>query len=128
MALLLALAAAAGYLGWKYALPWWKTKPPAASGGELQVHVLDVGPIDGDSILIVSPAGKTVLIDAGDLGKDKVVLDALKRYKIQQLDYFIATPDIDNASVASIDTIRAWACGERTTWPRTAPNAGTSST
>ena len=46
---------------------------------------------DGDSILIISPSGKTVLIDAGDTGKEKVVLEALKRYKVQQLDYFIAT-------------------------------------
>jgi competence protein ComEC len=81
----------AGYAGWKYVLPWWKTKPPPASGGELQVHVLDVGPGEGDSILITSPGGKSVLIDAGDTGKGKVVLEALKRYNVQQLDYFIAT-------------------------------------
>src|SRR6185295_2772782 len=43
------------------------------------------------SILIISPGGKSVLIDAGDTGKGKVVLDALKRYNVQQLDYFIAT-------------------------------------
>ena len=80
-----------GYIGYKYALPWWRTKPPPASGGELQVHVLDVGPVNGDSILIISPAGKAVLIDAGDTGKGKIVLDALKRYNVQQLDYFIGT-------------------------------------
>lgn len=82
---------AAGYAGWKYVLPWWKTKPPPASGGELQVHILDVGPINGDSILIISPTGKAVLIDAGDSGKGKVVLEALKRHNVQQLDYLIAT-------------------------------------
>ncbi len=90
-AILVVLLVAAGFAGWKYVLPWWKTKPPPPSGGELQVHVLDVGPINGDSILIISPAGKTVLVDAGDAGKGKVVLDALKRYNVQQLDYFIAT-------------------------------------
>ena len=89
--MLVVVLGAAGYVGWKYALPWWKTKPPAASGGELKVHVLDVGPANGDSILIISPAGKTVLIDAGDTGKGKAVLEALKRYNIQQLDYFIGT-------------------------------------
>src|SRR5207302_1796993 len=46
---------------------------------------------EGDSILIISPAGKSVLIDAGDAGKGKVVLDALKRYKVERLDYFVAT-------------------------------------
>lgn len=81
----------AGYAGWKYVLPWWKTTPPPPSGGELQIHILDVGPINGDSILIISPAGKSVLIDAGDSGKGKIVLEALKRYGVQQLDYFIGT-------------------------------------
>jgi competence protein ComEC len=91
IAVLVVIIGAGGYLGYKYALPWWRTKPPPASGGELQVHVLDVGPVNGDSILIISPAGKAVLIDAGDTGKGKIVLEALKRYNVQQLDYFIGT-------------------------------------
>jgi competence protein ComEC len=82
---------AAAFVGVKYVRPWWKLQPPPASGGELQVHVLDVGPGEGDSILIISPTGKSVLVDAGDKGKGKAVLDALKRYNVQQLDYFIAT-------------------------------------
>ncbi|HKO99743.1 MAG TPA: ComEC/Rec2 family competence protein [Pyrinomonadaceae bacterium] len=90
-AVLVVVLSAAGYLGWKYALPWWRTQPPAASGKELRVHVLDVGPVNGDSVLIVAPSGKTVLIDAGDTSKGKLVLEALKRNNIQQLDYFIAT-------------------------------------
>ena len=91
IAVLALVIGVAGYAGWKYVLPWWKTKPPPPSGGELQVHILDVGPINGDSILIISPAGKSVLIDAGDSGKGKIVLEALKRYGVQQLDYFIGT-------------------------------------
>ena len=88
----LVLVLAAGIVGFlKFGLPWWKTRLPTPSGGELQVHVLDVGPVEGDSILIISPTGKSVLIDAGDRGKGKVVLDALKRYKVEKLDYFIAT-------------------------------------
>jgi beta-lactamase superfamily II metal-dependent hydrolase len=80
-----------GYVGWKYVLPWWRTQPPPASGAELTIRILDVGPINGDSILITSPAGKTVLIDAGDTAKGKAVVEALKRNNVQQLDYFIAT-------------------------------------
>jgi len=91
IAVLLAVALAGAFVAWKYVLPWWRTQPPPASGGELTVRVLDVGPINGDSILISSPAGKTVLIDAGDTTKGKAVVDALKRNNIQQLDYFIAT-------------------------------------
>ena len=91
IAVLAVVLVAAGVVGWKYVWPRWKLRPPPASGGELQVHVLDVGPVEGDSILIISPAGKSVLIDAGDSGKGKVIIDALKRYNVQQLDYFIAT-------------------------------------
>ena len=92
---------AAVYFGKDFAVNWWKTKPPPPSGDELQVHVLDVGPVNGDSILIISPAGKTVLVDAGDAGKGKVILDALKRYNVKQLDYFIAThPHPDHMGAA----------------------------
>src|SRR6266542_770761 len=91
IAVLVIVVAAATFVFFKWGLPWLRTRPPKASGGELQVHVLDVGPIEGDSILIISPTGKSVLIDAGDAGKGKVVLDALKRYKVDHLDYFIAT-------------------------------------
>lgn len=101
LAVLVAVMAAAGYAGWRFVLPWWRTQPPPASGAELKVFVLDVGPVNGDSILIVSPTGKTVLIDAGDTGKGKVVLEALKRNNIQQLDYFFVThPHPDHMGAA----------------------------
>ncbi len=90
IAVLVLLLGAGTFAFVKWGLPWWRTRPPKPTG-ELQVHVIDVGPIEGDSILIVSPTGKSVLIDAGDAGKGKVVLDALKRYKVDRLDYFIAT-------------------------------------
>jgi beta-lactamase superfamily II metal-dependent hydrolase len=90
IAVLVLLLAGGTFAFVKWGLPWWRTRPPKPSG-ELQVHVLDVGPIEGDSILIISPTGKSVLIDAGDAGKGKIVLEALKRYKVDHLDYFIAT-------------------------------------
>ncbi len=91
IAVLIVVVAVAGYAGWRYALPWWRTKPPPASGGELRVHFLDVGPVNGDAVLVVSPSGKTMLIDSGDTGKGKAILAALQRYNVQQLDYFVAT-------------------------------------
>ena len=100
IAVLVLLLGAGGFGFWKYGLPWLRSRPPKPSG-ELQIHVLDVGPIEGDSILIISPGGKSVLIDAGDAGKGKVVLDALKRYKVERLDYFIAThPHPDHIGAA----------------------------
>jgi beta-lactamase superfamily II metal-dependent hydrolase len=98
---LLLIGLAAGGVVWKFDLiKWWHARPPKPTG-ELQVHVLDVGPGEGDSILIVSPTGKSVLIDAGDAGKGKVILEALKRYKIEQLDYFVAThPHPDHIGAA----------------------------
>ena len=90
IAVLVLILGAGGAAFWKFGLPWWRSRAPKPTG-ELQVHVLDVGPIEGDSILIIAPGGKSVLIDAGDAGKGKVVLDALKRYKVERLDYFIAT-------------------------------------
>lgn len=100
IAVLLLLMGGGTFAFVKWGLPWWRSRPPKPTG-ELKVYVLDVGPIEGDSILIVSPTGKSVLIDAGDAGKGKVVLDALKRYKIERLDYFIAThPHPDHIGAA----------------------------
>jgi beta-lactamase superfamily II metal-dependent hydrolase len=100
----LVVGSVAGFFGWQ----WYKQRqPPAPSGKELRIFVLDVGPTDGDSILIVSPEDKTVLIDAGDVGRGKKALEALKKIGIQRIDYFIAThshadhvggaPDVLNA-------------------------------
>jgi competence protein ComEC len=93
--ILIALAVAAvilivaGLLLFKY----WKKKEqaqtPAPSGDELQVHVLNVG--QGDSILIIAPGGKVVLVDAGVPGSGKVVLDAMKRYNVDHIDLMVAT-------------------------------------
>lgn len=91
VAVLLLVVAGSGAAYWKWVRPWLQQQPPPASGGELIVRILDVGPVNGDSILISSPAGKTVLIDAGDTTKGKAVVEALKRHNVQQVDYFIVT-------------------------------------
>jgi beta-lactamase superfamily II metal-dependent hydrolase len=88
---LLVVIAGSGVAYWKWVRPWLQQQPPPASGGELVVRILDVGPVNGDSILISSPAGKTILIDAGDTTRGKAVVDALKRHNLQQIDYFIVT-------------------------------------
>ncbi|HYG81653.1 MAG TPA: MBL fold metallo-hydrolase, partial [Pyrinomonadaceae bacterium] len=89
IAVLVAALGAFGFVGYKYILPWWNKRPPEPSGKELRVYVLDVG--QGDSILILSPEGKTVLVDAGDEKNGKRVAEALKAKGVQQIDYFVAT-------------------------------------
>jgi competence protein ComEC len=100
IALLALIAGAGGAVWWKWGRAWWQSQPPKPTG-ELKIAVLDVGPVEGDSILIIAPGGKSVLIDAGDAGKGKVVLEALKRHKVEKLDYFIAThPHPDHIGAA----------------------------
>ncbi len=96
----LSLAAVAAGIGY---FKFYRPKGPQlprASGGVLQVHVLNVG--QGDAILIIAPGGKTALVDAGDANAGKTVRDALARYSVQQLDYFVAThPHPDHIGGAS---------------------------
>jgi competence protein ComEC len=122
----LAVVIGAAAIAWlKVGLPWWRMKPPPPSGGELQIHVLDVGPIEGDAILIISPAGKAALIDAGDAGKGKVVLDALRRYGVKQIDYFIAThphPDHLGGAAEVIKAIKVLAVIDNGLGPAVPPD------
>lgn len=88
MVLLIAVVALAA--GGFFFYRWYKKQgPPPPSGKPMQVHVFDVG--QGDSILIISPTGKTVLIGAGDKGRGAEILDKLHSYDVTQLDYFVAT-------------------------------------
>lgn len=109
---LLAVAAGIGYF--KFYRPKGP-QLPRASGGVLQVHILNVG--QGDAILIIAPGGKSALVDAGDATAAKTVRDALTRYGVQQLDYFVAThphPDhIGGASdvIKSIKVLNVLDCG-----------------
>lgn len=72
-------------------------KPPAGARAEdeLRIHFLDVG--QGDGALLVSPAGKSVLVDAGPTEADRVVLDALRREGVGRLDLVLLThPHLDH--------------------------------
>jgi competence protein ComEC len=90
LAVLAIILGAVGLASYKFGLLWWKKRDaPPPSGKELQVHVLDVG--QGDSILIISPGGQAVLIDAGDEKNGKTVVEALRRYGVTKIDCFIAT-------------------------------------
>jgi len=63
--------------------------------GNMTVHFIDVG--QGGSQLIISPAGKTILIDAGNNDKEQVVTDYLKKENVKKVDILIGThPDADH--------------------------------
>jgi beta-lactamase superfamily II metal-dependent hydrolase len=62
---------------------------PFVTQGRLQVYTLDVG--QGDSALIVTPEGKSVLIDAGPPQAGDEVVAALRKKNIQSLDLAVAT-------------------------------------
>jgi len=69
----------------------------------LEVHIIDVG--QGDSTLIVSPFGKTVLVDTGTGTKaTSAVLPYLASLGITDLDYIVATHyDMDH--IGGIDEV-----------------------
>lgn len=63
--------------------------PPSAhlANGSLQVHMIYVG--QGDSILIISPEGRTMLIDSGNPNEGP--LEYLQSLGIERLDMVVAT-------------------------------------
>lgn len=70
-------------------------KKPINAGSEMRVHFIDVG--QGDSILIESPDGKTMLIDGGVKGAGEEIVAYLKEQGVQKLDAVVAThPDADH--------------------------------
>jgi len=62
---------------------------PFVAQGRLQIYALDVG--QGDSALIITPEGKSVLIDAGPPQAGDEVVAALRKRDIQSLDLAVAT-------------------------------------
>lgn len=65
------------------------------SNHNLQFHFIDVG--QGDSSLIITPKGKTILIDAGDEAHAKKVVSYVREQGIEKLNLVIAThPDADH--------------------------------
>ncbi|HKS29677.1 MAG TPA: MBL fold metallo-hydrolase [Pyrinomonadaceae bacterium] len=57
--------------------------------GRMQVYVLDVG--KGQSVLVISPAGKAALVDAGSEAASSRVVDAIRRRGIRNLEVVVAT-------------------------------------
>jgi competence protein ComEC len=70
--------------------------------GNLIIHFIDVG--QGASQLIISPNGKTILIDAGNNNKEKIVVAYLKKENVKKIDILIGThPDADH--IGGLDAV-----------------------
>jgi len=72
------------------------------TGHKLKVSYIDVG--QGDSILIQTPGGKNVLIDAGNNTNATTIVTYLKAQNISRLDYAIATHSHED-HIGSMDTV-----------------------
>lgn len=57
--------------------------------GDLVVHYIDIG--QGDSIFIQLPNGETSLIDGGPKANSDIVINYLRKMKVEKIDYLIAT-------------------------------------
>jgi beta-lactamase superfamily II metal-dependent hydrolase len=76
---------------------------PASAQGVLKIIHFDVG--QGDATLVISPSGKTMLVDGGNQGQGtKVIVPRLKRLNIEKLDYVIAT-HFDADHIAGLDEV-----------------------
>jgi competence protein ComEC len=62
---------------------------PFVTQGRLQIYALDVG--QGDSALVITPEGKSVLIDAGPPQAGDEVVAALRKRDVQSLDLAVAS-------------------------------------
>ena len=72
------------------------------AGKKLRVSYIDVG--QADSILIQTPGGKNVLIDAGNNGDATTIVSYLKAQNISRLDYVIATHSHED-HIGSMDKV-----------------------
>jgi competence protein ComEC len=68
----------------------------------LKIHFIDVG--QGDAILVQTPAGENMLIDAGDNDQGVKVVSYLNTQGVRQLDFVVAThPHADH--IGGLDTV-----------------------
>lgn len=69
---------------------------------QLRVIFLDVG--QGASQLLISPSGRTMLIDGGNNDREQQMLDYLKQYGVGRIDIIIGThPDADH--IGGLDAV-----------------------
>lgn len=92
---------------------------------ELQVIVLDVGQAD---CVLLKTGNHAMLVDAGNIGQDSLILNYLNEYGVKNLDYIVAThPHADHigamaAVIRGMDSIGMILMPDVTTTTRTFEN------
>ena len=91
-----------------YALPLLLAMPALRAADTLDVYVIDTE--GGKSLVIQSPGGESMLVDAGNPTRDgrdtKRILEAAQAMGIKQFDY-IVTSHYDGDPVANITNVDA---------------------
>ena len=73
-----------------------------AHAHDLCVHFIDVG--QGDGMLIQSPTGETMVIDAGERGNEQTMISYIEKYGDDTIEYVVAThPHTDH--IGSMDDV-----------------------
>ena len=98
-----------------------RPEPSKRSGPSLDVIVIDVG--QGDSILLISPEGKTMLVDAGPKDAFDRIRTVLDAHGVTSLDMIVAThPHTDHIG-SMTDVLNAYPVGTYVTIPQDPPGA-----
>jgi competence protein ComEC len=71
----------------------------------LSVHFIDVG--QGDATLIMAPSGARILIDAGPLESEEVLLSYLESYNVTHLDALVVSHSDSDHCGSADDVLRA---------------------
>lgn len=77
---------------------------PATREGCLSVYMLDVG--QGDSLLLISPEGKTMLVDTGSEEQAQAVESSLRALGIETLDVLVLTHAHEDHAGSAIELVK----------------------
>lgn len=86
-----------------------------SSGPSLDVIVIDVG--QGDSILLISPEGHTLLVDAGPKDAFSRIRDVLDARGVTSLDVVVATHPHEDHIGSMVDVLKSYPVGTYITIP-----------